>query len=51
MPLLDDFPINENGDAIRMMDGREAMGNDQDGPANHQALNRRLDKPLRFIVE
>src|SRR3954471_4606431 len=50
-PELHDPPLDENGDPIRVPDGREAVGDDEAGPLLHQPVERTLDLALAFGVE
>jgi hypothetical protein len=50
-PLFDDPPILQHQDAIRALDGRKPMRDDQRGAPRHQRLERGLDMTLSLGVE
>src|SRR5690606_25333544 len=49
--LLDDAAVVEHQDAIGAADGRQAMGDDDRGAADHQLLDGRLHPPLGLHVQ
>lgn len=49
--LLDDRAFLHDGDDVSMTHGREAVGDDQGGPAYHEAVEGVLDDALRLSVK
>jgi hypothetical protein len=49
--LLDDRALLHDGDDVSMTHGREAVGDDQGGPAHHEAVESVLDDALRLGVK
>src|SRR4051812_43227613 len=50
-PVLDDAALVEDEDAIERTNGRQAVGDDDRRPADHQPLDRLLDERLRFRIQ
>ena len=48
---LDDSSCLQNQDPIRVLDRREAMGNDDRGAPGHQPFDCLLDQDFRFGIE
>src|SRR5438876_2111759 len=49
--LLDDAALVQHDDAIDVLDRRQAVGDDDRGPAAHQLLQRVLDQVLRLGID
>src|SRR5207302_9331651 len=49
-PHLDDASLVEHDDAVDVLDGREAVGDDDRGPSGHQLREGVLDEMLRLGV-
>ena len=47
---LDHAALVQDDDAVDVLDGREAVGDDDRGPSNHELRQRVLDEMLRLRV-
>lgn len=49
--LLDETAALEDEDAVALLDGAEAVGDDDGGPVLHDVVQRHLHLPLRGLVQ
>jgi hypothetical protein len=49
--LFDELAVVEDTDAVRLLDGGEAVGNDKTSAIRTEVFKRFLDKPLGVVVE